>query len=97
MSKDYELVLVDTVSMFRMRYVVKVPTGKSEWALDTIVSNEAEEFSQKHLDEIISSHRIITEEEYVKIFDEDNEYLKSQSIERKFEIGITDITKDNNG
>lgn len=97
MSKDYELVMVDTVSMFRMRYVVKVPIGKSEWALDTVTCNEAKEFSQKHLDETIVSHRVVTEEEYVKVFDEDNNYLKDVSLERKFEIGITDLTKETNG
>jgi hypothetical protein len=41
-----EFVLVECVSTFRMRYVVEVPEGKSEYALDTVVMNEANEFSQ---------------------------------------------------
>lgn len=35
---ETELVMVETVSMFRMRYVVEVPKGKKEWAGDTVVA-----------------------------------------------------------
>jgi hypothetical protein len=67
-----------------MRYVVEVPEGKKEWALDTVTMNEADEFSQEHLGETIVSHRVITNEEYLKIFDEDNAYLKDWEEESKF-------------
>jgi len=65
-------VLVDAISMFRMRYLVEVPEGKDLWALDTVVSNEAKEFSQEHLDEVISSHRVVTKEEALEIYRKDN-------------------------
>lgn len=93
MSKETELVLVETISMFRMRYVVEVPVGKSEWALDTVTCQEAEEVSQKHLDEVISSHRVLTEDEYMMLFDIDNDYLKGFTPELKRDF-ITVINKD---
>lgn len=83
------LVLVDAISMFRMRYLVEVPDGKSEWALDTVTMQEAKEFSQHHMDEIISSHRVVTEEEAIKIFKEDHPYLEDLSNERVKEISFT--------
>lgn len=78
-----ELVLVDCVSIFRIRYAVEVPVGKKEWALDTVVMNEAEEISQEHLGEQIVSHRIITDEEYLRVFNQDNDYLDSWNDEDK--------------
>lgn len=76
-------VLVDTISTFRMRYVVEAPDDHPEWALDTVTMNEAKEFSQEHLGETIVSHRVVTEEEALQICDVDNEYLKSWSAEQK--------------
>ena len=58
-----ELVLVETVSTFRIRYVVEVPKGEKDWALDTVVMKDAKEFSQSYLDEIIVSHRVVSKEE----------------------------------
>jgi hypothetical protein len=88
-----ELVLVECVSMFRMRYVVEVPAGKKEWALDTVVMNEAEEFSQEHISEQIVSHRVIDKAEYLRVFNEDNAYLNSWSDEQKFNF-ITRMSED---
>jgi hypothetical protein len=90
MSKDTEFVLVETVSMFRMRYVIEVPKGKSEYALDDVVMKEAElkEFSQKHLDEIIVSHRTIKPKKIVKMIVNDNEYCKSWSPEKKLQAFV---------
>lgn len=72
------LVLVDAISMFRMRYLVEVEDGKPpEWACDTVVMREAKEFSQHHLDEVISDYRVVSEEEAVQIFKKDNDYLST--------------------
>ena len=81
---EKELVLVECVSTFRMRYVVEVPKGKKEWAMDTVAMNEAEEFSQEHIGEQIVSHRVIDETEYLRLFDEDNDYLRAWDNEQKF-------------
>lgn len=88
-----EMVLVETVSTFRMRYVVEVPIGKKEWALDTVTMNEAEEFSQEHVGEQIVSHRVIDAPEYLRIFNEDNGYLKNWTDEQKFRF-VTPIPED---
>lgn len=79
-----ELVMVECISTFRMRYVVEVPEGKKEWALDTVTCQEAEEFSQEHIGEHIVSHRVIDKAEYLRMFDEDNAYLSAWPEDVKF-------------
>lgn len=78
-----EWVLVETMSAFRIRYLVEVPHGKQDWALDTVTMQEAKEFSQKHIDEIIMTHRVVSKEEALQICDEDNEYTIAWSDEQK--------------
>jgi hypothetical protein len=73
-----------------MRYCVEVPKGKSEWALDTVTTEEAKELSQHFLGEQIVSDRVITESEYLEIFDRDNQYLENWSKDKKLNF----ITKD---
>jgi len=82
---ETEFVLVETVSMFRIRYVIEVPKGEKDIALDIVVMDKPKEFSQKHLDEVIVSNRILTREEVLKQCDEDNDYLKSWTEDQKFE------------
>lgn len=84
-----ELVLVECVSMFRMRYLVEVPKDKTDWALDTVVMQEAKEFSQKHLDETIVSHRVVTMDEALALCDADNDYVSSWPAEKKVETFFT--------
>lgn len=83
------LVMVECVSMFRMRYLVEAPADHPEYALDTVTMNEAKEFSQMHISEDIVSHRIINQEEAIRICDEDNDYLKSWSTEQKLNAFVT--------
>lgn len=96
MTEGKQLVLVETVSMFRMRYVVEVPVGiddfgndKTLWALDTVVMGDAKEFSQKHLDETIVSHRVVSMDEALALCDEDNDYTASWPTEKKIETFFT--------
>ena len=85
-------VLVETVSLFRMRYVIELPDeGTQEWASDTVVCGEAKEFSQHHLDEIVSSTRELTEDEVIALCDEDNDYLTSWTREDKLAKLVTHI------
>ena len=74
--------LVETVDFFRMRYVVECESA--EHAKDAVTMKEVEEFSQLHLDETITSTRVIDGAEYLRMFDEDNDYLKDWSEEQKF-------------
>jgi len=68
--------LVETVSMFRMRYVVEANNASD--AKDEVSMNEGNlhEFSQLHVDEMITSAREIDKAEYLRLFDEDNAYLQ---------------------
>ncbi len=88
-QSNKEWVLVECVSQFRQRYMVQVPKGKAEWALDTVVCEEAKEFSQQHLGETIVSHRVVGYDEALKICDEDNDYTKSWSEEQKVKTFFT--------
>lgn len=90
-KQETEWVLVDTVSMFRMRYMVEVPKGKKEFALDTVVCQEAKEFSQEHLDETIVSHRVVSEKEALEIFDQDSPYLASWEDQVKIKNCFTTL------
>jgi bifunctional DNA-binding transcriptional regulator/antitoxin component of YhaV-PrlF toxin-antitoxin module len=98
---ETQFVLVETISTFRHRYVVEVPVGvddfgkdKAEWALDTVTMEDASEFSQTHLGETIVSHRVITQDEILKLCDEDNHYCKSWSTEQKMNVFVTGCNDD---
>jgi hypothetical protein len=81
------LYLVETVSMFRMRYVIDCKDETH--ATDTVITgNDGDgkiipELSQQHIDENIMSVRKISMPEYMELFDKDNDYLKSWSKEQK--------------
>ena len=81
-----KLVIVDTISQHLVRYVVEVEEA-IDHALDEVVMQEHnidfKEFSQKHIGNTIVSHREITKEEYLKIFDIDNDYLAGWNSEEK--------------
>lgn len=76
-----KIFLVDAVSSFRNSYVIRCKDESH--ASDTVTLEEAEEFSQEWLGENITRVREITEEEYLKIFNQDNEYLRSWSDDQK--------------
>lgn len=86
-----EWVLVETVSQFRQRYVVEVPAGQADYALDSVTMEDVKEFSQKHLGETIVSHRVISEKDALDLFDEDNDYLKDWNDDKKMECGFTSV------
>ena len=66
--------LVETISMFRIRYVVECKSAED--AKDTITLDEAREFGQMHVDESIVSCREVTDEEIPGLFFEDHPYLQ---------------------
>jgi bifunctional DNA-binding transcriptional regulator/antitoxin component of YhaV-PrlF toxin-antitoxin module len=82
-------VMVEALQTFRMRYMVEVPATNPEWALDTVTLNEAKEFSQLALPEVISSHRVLTEEQAIAMCDIDNDYTKNWSKEQKMKAFFT--------
>lgn len=90
-------VKVDCVSTFRQTYMIPWDGLQKtnpdvelndelakEWASDTVVSEECNEFSQKYLGEQISEISVISEDDMVEAFDRDNPLLISEwSRERK--------------
>lgn len=76
--------LVEAISMFRMRYVIEAENA--EHAMDEVTMNhngDLREFSQKHIDENITSVREIDREEYLRLFNEDNDYLQDWDDDHK--------------
>ena len=97
---ETQWVLVETVSMFRERYMIEVPVGvdmygkdKAEWALDTVTMEEAKEFSQQHLGQTIVSHRVVTEEDALAMCDKENDYAKKWNDELKIKTFFTVMTE----
>ena len=96
MTKDY--VVVTTISSHRRRYVMHKddlrkmngdiqPTDNElgDWASDTIVMEECEEFSQHWLGEHISDVYECDEDEMLTFFDRDNDYLSGWGREYKIQ------------
>lgn len=96
MSKEY--VLVTAISHFRMRYCIPVDELRKEnadasdkdfnaveWANDCVSMQECEEFSQAHISEDIVDTRVVSEDEMLRQFDEDNTYLSGWTREKKIE------------
>lgn len=94
-----EYVLVDAISTFRVRYIVSKSELQSfspdvvlsqdkmiEWAEDSVTCEDLDELSQRHLGEQIISSRIISQDEAMKIFDQDNEYLEDWSDKQKLDF-----------
>lgn len=82
---EKKLYLVETVSMFRMRYVVEArEAGHAEDEFVMEIGKESfKEFSQHHMDEVIVSTRQLSATDYMDLFDADNDYLKSWDIAEK--------------
>lgn len=85
-----KIVLVETVSTFRHIYAVELIDDVSDdYALDSVVNlacggeSTLEEFAQQHVAEDIFSHRVVSEEEYLKMFDEMNPYFIEWTDEQK--------------
>ena len=79
--------LVETVSVFRMRYVVEAKNASD--AKDEVtmsMGDDFKEFSQLHVDQMITSTREIDTAEYVLLLDEDNVYLKDWDEDQKLQF-----------
>ena len=82
--------LVETVSLFRIRYVVEAKNAsdaKNEVTMN--LGDNFHEMSQLHIDESIISVDEITTADYLRIFDEDNVYLKDWTEEQK--LGFVNV------
>ena len=93
-------VMVDTISQFRMRYVVEVPDNveegeypctPEEYAMDTVTCEEAKEFTQYYLGETIVSTREVTLEEAINQFRIDEPVLGQWDDKQIVKCAITPI------
>lgn len=91
---ETEWVLVEAIQSYRMRYMVEVPKGKSEWAMDTVACEEAKEFSQFSLGETITSGRVISKEDALAICDQDNSYCKVWADDMKMQAFFTGVNDE---
>lgn len=80
MSK--KLFVIETVSMHRIAYCIE---ASSQHEAEKILSNTEllNEFGQTHIGENIFYVEEVTEEDYLKSFDNLNDYLKDIPQERK--------------
>ena len=85
----HPMYIVETVSTFRMRYVVSCKSA--EHAMDTVTMNEAPEMSQLHIGEQIISAREIDHHEFLKIHDADNDYLQSWDVATKYKNFVHEV------
>lgn len=95
-----KFVLVETVSQYRMRYVIEVPDNHNDgeypcsaisWAEDSVTMEEMKEFSQKWLGEIITTSREVDRTEILRLCNEDNDYLKTWTDDEKIERLVTPV------
>lgn len=84
--------LVECMSTYRMRYVVRAKCAAH--AEDTVACEEAKEFSQKWVGETIMSTHEITHDHILKLCNEDNDYVKTWSNDKKFEAFVTENIYD---
>lgn len=85
---EKKLYMVETVSIFRMRYVVEAreATHASDEVVMELGNENFKEFSQHHVDECITSVRELSAKEFIDTFNEDNDYLKDWSVGQKMDF-----------
>ena len=89
-KKEKVWVMVEAVSQFRMRYMVEVDAAHPEWAMDTVTMQEAKEFSQEHIGEVIVSHRVMESTAAALVqCDLDNSYCSAWTDEQKIKAFFT--------
>ena len=88
MSKKYYV--VTAISQYRMRYVVPVEDLRDDdgkvsevWAMDSVVMEDVEEFSQEHIGEVVVDVIEEDEEQILARFDKENHYLNDWTTEHK--------------
>jgi len=92
-----KIYVVETISLFRHTYYVKAK--EASHALDEVVCRLTDEYfiegSQTHISEDIANVIEVTEEEYLKLFDKENDYLENWSKEQKLDrINVIEYWND---
>ena len=105
MKSDY--VVVDTVSMFKQRYIVpreEVQKWNEEikltdklaklWAQESVEAEEIKEFSQRWLGETVTNVDFVDTEKVLKLFKDDNEKLSEEWTQAR-QLDYINDWKDN--
>jgi hypothetical protein len=79
---ETELIIVETISKFRLRYAVRVPVGRSDLAIQMVENETAIELGQKHLGETVGNSFTASRKLVSKYAIQDCEYLTEEMIER---------------
>lgn len=89
--------LVETISIFRIRYVIEAKDPSH--AMDEVVCAEnLKEFSQQHLDETTNHVTELDDEEYIELFDNDNDYLRNWTdAQKRTLINVIDYEEEHTG
>ena len=91
---DKQLYMIDCVVMHRIRYCVEVEyTDQLGDIIEEIndsgngtSDHDLVEFSQSYLGEKVITNRAITKDEYLEIFDNDNDYLRNWTTKMKKQL-----------
>ena len=86
-----KIVIVDVVSTHRLRFAVEVEANDDkvarQYAVDDWVleqdNPDFQEMSQKHMGCFDIDSRVVTQEQYLELFDEDNDYMAHVELDRK--------------
>jgi len=95
-DKKHELVLVEAISVFRMRYMVEINNGSVVDAIEKVKQGKAKEFSQEHVDEIVISNRKVSLRDALDLCDQDNQYCKDWTKSKKIEVFFTKVGEEAN-
>ena len=82
-------VMDEAIQSYSMRYMVEAPATNPEYAMDDVTCEDVKEFSQLALPEVITSHRVLTEEEALVLCDIDNDYTNGWTNEQKINAFFT--------
>ena len=94
-----KLIMVDTISQHRVRFVVELNDDEPNVLAHVEVHDRLDdidfrEFSQEHIGNVIISQREISKEDYLHMFDEDNDYLSSWPEDQKLSF-INKLLQEN--
>lgn len=74
------------ISQFKMTYVIPMQEGDTiEGLADLVTCQEVDDFSQRHLGEIIVDSSCLSEEDMLLLFNKENDYLANWTDEQKIE------------
>ena len=88
---EKRLYVIDVLCTHRIRYVIESTEDELHNVVTFNNTDELTEFSQEHLGDNIVSYRRIDginngKDSYLKLFDQNNDYLKSWTPEQKYNL-----------